>query len=104
MIQNSSQDLAELKEVIKIIQNELEILKNESSEKDKTLQKFRSYFQEEVHKRDKSYGELNKLEFARRQKKEIVDQQINEIEKQNMIILSLEKEMLQLRQQYEVGI
>lgn len=103
LIQNSSQDLAELKERIKIIQNELEILKNESSEKDKTLQKFRTYFQEEVHKRDKGYGELNKLEYSRRQKKEIVDQQINEIEKQNMIILALEKEMLQLRHQYEVS-
>jgi len=103
LIQNSSQDLAELKERIKIIQNELEILKNESSEKDKTLQKFRTYFQEEVHKRDKGYGELNKLEYSRRQKKEIVDQQINEIEKQNMIILALEKEMLQLRHQYEVA-
>ena len=31
LIQNSSQDLAELKERIKILQNELEILKNESS-------------------------------------------------------------------------
>jgi len=103
LIQNSSQDLAELKEMIKIIQNELEILKNESSEKDKTLQKFRAHFQEQVHKRDKSYAELNKLEFQRKQKKEIVDQQINEIEKQNMIILSLEKEMLQLRQQYETA-
>ena len=30
LIQNSSQDLAELKERIKILQNELEILKNES--------------------------------------------------------------------------
>lgn len=104
LIQNSSQDLAELKERIKIIQNELEILKNESSEKDKTLQKFRTYFQEEVQKRDKGYGELNKLEYTRKQKKEVVDQQINEIEKLNMIILALEKEMLQLRHQYEVKI
>ncbi len=103
LIQNSSQDLAELKERIKIIQNELEILKNESSEKDKTLHKFRTYFQEEVHKRDKGYGELNKLDYQRRQKKEIVDQQINEIEKQNVILLALEKEMLQLRHQYEVA-
>ena len=31
MIQNSSQDLAELKEQIKIMQNDLEILKNESA-------------------------------------------------------------------------
>ena len=40
LIQNSSQDLAELKERIKILQNELEILKNESSEKDRTLKEY----------------------------------------------------------------
>lgn len=36
-IQNSSQDLAEMKERIKILQNEVEILRNESSEKDRAL-------------------------------------------------------------------
>ena len=104
LIQNSSQDLAELKERIKITENELEILKNEASEKEKTLKKFEGYYQDELHKRDKGHAELNKLEYTRRQKKEIVDQQINEIEKQNMILMSLEKEMLQLRHQYEVYI
>jgi uncharacterized small protein (DUF1192 family) len=37
MIQDSSQDLAEMKERIKILQNEVEILRNESSEKDRAL-------------------------------------------------------------------
>lgn len=41
LIQNSSQDLAELKERIKILQNELEILKNESQEKERTLLEYR---------------------------------------------------------------
>ena len=40
LIQDSSQDLAELKERIKILQNELEILKNESMEKNKTIQDY----------------------------------------------------------------
>jgi len=103
LIQNSSQDLAELKERIKIIQNELEILKNESAEKDRTLMEYKHILQAEVHKRDKRHAKLNKLEYIRKQRKEVVDQQINEIEKQNMIILALEKEMLQLRHQYEVA-
>jgi chromosome segregation ATPase len=103
LIQNSTQDLAELKEKIKIVQNELEILKNESAEKDRTLMEYKHILQAEVHKRDKRHAKLNKLEYVRKQKKEVVDQQINEIEKQNMIILSLEKEMLNLRHQYEVA-
>jgi hypothetical protein len=46
---------------------------------------------------------LNRLEYSKKQKQEIADQQINEIEKQNMIILALEREMLKLRHQYEVA-
>jgi hypothetical protein len=36
-IQSSSQELAEMKERIKIFQNEVEILRNESTEKDHAL-------------------------------------------------------------------
>ena len=39
-IQNSAQDLAELKERIKILQNELAILKNESLEKVRTMKEY----------------------------------------------------------------
>ncbi len=46
---------------------------------------------------------MNRLEYSKKQKQEIADQQINEIEKQNMIILALEREMLKLRHQYEVA-
>ncbi|CAD8053214.1 unnamed protein product [Paramecium sonneborni] len=101
MIQNSSQDLAELKERIKILQNELEILKNESQEKERTLLEYRHCLQVEVHKKDRSHAKLNKLEYQRKAKKEIIDQNINEIQKLNMIISSLEKDMLNLRKQYE---
>ena len=102
MIQNSSQDLAELKERIKTLMNELEILKNESAEKDRTLMEYKHILQAEIQKRDKRYAKLNKLEYFKKQKKEVVDQQINEIEKQHMVIQSLERDMLNLRHQYEV--
>lgn len=103
MIQDSSQHLAELKEKIKILQNELEILKNEKTEKDRTLTEYKHILQLEIHRRDKRHAKLNKLEFTKKQKKEVVDQNINEIEKLNMIIMSLEKEMVNLRRQYEVA-
>eukprot|EP01016_Furgasonia_blochmanni_P038065 TRINITY_DN4558_c0_g1_i2.p2 TRINITY_DN4558_c0_g1~~TRINITY_DN4558_c0_g1_i2.p2 ORF type:complete len:551 (+),score=248.85 TRINITY_DN4558_c0_g1_i2:61-1653(+) len=103
MIQNSSQDLAELKEKIKILQNELEILKNESAEKDRTVLEYKHMLQGEIQTRDRRHVKLNKLEFTKKAKKEISDQQINEIEKLNMIILALEKEMFLLRHQYEAA-
>merc|ERR1712139_665458 len=42
MIQSSSQNLSEMKEKLKILQNEVEILRMESAGKDKALQKTRS--------------------------------------------------------------
>lgn len=103
LIQNSSQDLAELKERIKILQNELEILKNESSEKNKTIQDYNHMLQLEIHKRDQTKAKLNKYDLEKKEKKELVDQNTNEIEKLNMIIVSLQKDMQGLREQYELA-
>lgn len=63
MIQNSSQDLAEMKERIKILQNEVEILRNESSEKDRALVDIKHQVQLEIYKRDSKRAELNKKDF-----------------------------------------
>lgn len=101
LIQNSSQDLAELKEKIKIIQSELEILKSESTEKERTLTKVHQTIQNVQHERDKARAELNKKEYEKKDLIEKGNQQANEIAKLNMIILSLEKDMLDIRKHYE---
>lgn len=62
-IQNSSQDLAEMKERIKILQNEVEILRNESAEKDRALVDIKHLVQKEIYKRDGFRAELNKKEY-----------------------------------------
>ncbi len=103
MIQNSSQDLAEMKERIKILGNELEILKNESSEKERSLQEYKLILQQEIHKRDGIKTSLNKRQYKSKQTYQQVDQNISEIEKLNMVIFALEKEMLSLKQKYEVA-
>ena len=64
MIQNSSQDLAEMKERIKILQNEVEILRNESSEKDRKLGDCKKQVQTEIQSRDSYRSDLNKKEFG----------------------------------------
>ena len=48
-IQNSSQDLAEMKERIKILQNEVEILRNESAEKDRALIAIKHEVQKDIY-------------------------------------------------------
>jgi uncharacterized small protein (DUF1192 family) len=67
-IQNCSQDLAEMKERIKILQNEVEILRNESAEKDRLLVKIKHEVAGEVTMRDRYRKELNMLELEFKKK------------------------------------
>ena len=90
MIQNSSQDLAEMKERIKILQNEVEILRNESSEKDRALISAKHDVQKQIYDRDTKRAELNKEEFKYNEKKAVSNQKGNEGDKLNLIINQLE--------------
>eukprot|EP00347_Sterkiella_histriomuscorum_P000313 403376359 len=98
-----SQDLAEMKERIKILQNEVEILRNESSEKDRALVDIRHQVQKEIYKRDSLRAELNKKDFVYKSKQSIIGQKINEGDKLNLIINSLQKEMNDLIYKYEMA-
>lgn len=61
-----------MKERIKILQNEVEILRNESSEKDRSLIDIKHQVQKEIYKRDSLRAELNKKDFVYKQKKSII--------------------------------
>ena len=100
-IQNSSQQLAELKQRIKISQNELEILKNESTEKEKSFLKLVASTKQQIHERDKKLAQLNKSEFEKQKLTEQGNQQASEIEKLDMITRSLQGDMLEIRKHYE---
>ena len=100
-IQNSSQDLAEMKERIKILQNEVEILRNESAEKDRSLIEVKHNVQKATYMRDSHRTDLNKNEYKFRQKQSIIGQKINESDKLSLIINSLQKEMNNLIYEYE---
>ena len=100
-IQNSSQDLAEMKERIKILQNEVEILRNESSEKDRALVDVKHAVSKQINTRDTKRAELNKLEVRFKDKEAISNQKGNESDKLNLIINSLEKDMNDLTSKYE---
>lgn len=78
-----------MKERIKILQNEVEILRNESSEKDRVLFDCKKQVQNEIQKRDSLRQDLNKKEFEYKNKMSIIGQKINEGDKLNLIINSL---------------
>ena len=93
LIQASSQALAEMKEKIKILQNEVEILRNESLAKDRALQRERLAHQTAQLARDQLRLDTNRNMAVYRKKQEGVEQQIVEIDKLNSIINGMEKEM-----------
>jgi hypothetical protein len=96
-IQNSSQDLADMKDRLKILNSEVETLREESAEKEKSLTKAKHNVQVEVNIRDNLRSFLSKQQLALLQKKTELGRQVAEIEKLNANIDLLENEMKQQR-------
>jgi len=104
LIQATQQAAAEMREKLGILQNEIDILHNESVAKDKSLGKERMETQNVTAQRDGLRAEANRVLFAYREKQEVVDQQIAEIDKLNSIINNVEKEMVRVKRMYEVAV
>ena len=92
-----------MNERIKILQNEVEILRNESADKDVRLEKLRKEVAQQIQERDTSRADLNKKELIQKNKLRIINQRINEGDKHNLIINSLQKEMNSLIFKYETA-
>lgn len=102
--QASSQAVAEMKEKIKILMNEVEILRNENSLKDKVLYKERLGHQQSCNHRDQMRLEANRLQATYREKQELVEQHIVDIDKVNGIISGMESDMLSVKKRYEFAV
>lgn len=104
LIQATSQGLAEWKEKIKILQNEVDILSSEVIAKDVKLAKSRLAHQGEITTRDNNRAEVNKQLVDYRKAREAVEQQLVEIDKLNAIINTIERDMLRLKRHYETAV
>lgn len=103
-IQSSQQALAETKEKIKILQNEVEILGAESALKDRALYKERLEHSGSFNVRDQLRAETNKVQGAAKEHEGLVGQLVAEIENLNAVINGIEREMLKLKRSYEVSV
>lgn len=101
LIQSSAQAVAEMREKIRILHNEVEILSNERAAKDMALTKEDNAHQQAQNQRDALRQDLNRLLSEYRHRQSNVEQQIQEIDKLNTVIRSLEKEIESLKVQYE---
>lgn len=100
----SAQALAEMKEKIKILQNEVEILRAESVAKDKALSKERLDHQNAFTQRDALRAEQNKHMVLEKEKKAVVAQLAAETDNLNSLINGIEKDMLKLKKRYEAAV
>ncbi|EGR31626.1 hypothetical protein IMG5_105660 [Ichthyophthirius multifiliis] len=102
MIQNSFQNLAELKERIKITQNEIEILKNEALEKEQSKVQFEISLKVQINLRDRQNFQLNRFQYKRKTSRQFVDQNVSEIEKLNMIFQGLDMQIKSVTRKFEL--
>jgi len=103
-ISASAQALAEMKEKIRILQNEVEILRAESVSKDRALSKERIEHQNAFYARDALRAEQNKHMAAEKEMKAQVAQLAAETDNLNSLINGIEKDMLQLKKRYEQAV
>lgn len=104
MIQSSSQDLSEKKEKLKILQNEVEILRMESAAKDRSLATTRMKAQRQVVQRDQLRTDYTRIFTKAQALNEQVGQFVIEIDKLNLIINTIEREMVVLKRAYEKAV
>ncbi len=101
LLQGSTQATAEIKEKIRILNNEVEVLGNESLSKDTALIKEKSAHSQAQNHRNTLRQDMNRLLSEYRSKQGNVEQQIMEIDKLNVVINNLEKDMLDLKSKFE---
>eukprot|EP00922_Rhytidocystis_sp_ex-Travisia-forbesii_P030641 GHVS01045236.1.p1 GENE.GHVS01045236.1~~GHVS01045236.1.p1 ORF type:complete len:792 (+),score=129.65 GHVS01045236.1:192-2567(+) len=103
-IQACEQQLAEMKERHKVLSNEVDILKMESMDKDRTLAKTRISCQRLHEERDRLRTHYAGSSSKGNSMSGQVEQHILEIDKLNSIINVIEKEMVQLKRSYEIAV
>eukprot|EP00771_Trimastix_marina_P000541 gnl/Trimastix_PCT/1561.p1 GENE.gnl/Trimastix_PCT/1561~~gnl/Trimastix_PCT/1561.p1 ORF type:complete len:918 (+),score=462.55 gnl/Trimastix_PCT/1561:99-2852(+) len=100
-IQESVQILAEMRERIKVLENEREILHNEQLIKEKALMDTTLGVQSRRNKRDARRLSYNKILAELREYDIQMDQQISDIDKLSATINAMEAQMLSLKKEYE---
>ncbi|KAJ3409840.1 hypothetical protein HDV05_004193 [Chytridiales sp. JEL 0842] len=100
-IQAITQRSAEMKEKIKILSNEIEILRHEIMSKDRELTKKRQENTASYAVRDAAKNDANKLLATYRSRRDQIDQHLSRIETLNTLINAAEEDMVHLKHRYE---
>ena len=101
MIKNCAQALAENKEKIKILQNEVEILRNEVLENDQKLRDKQHKLKREVFEYDKQGKEISQLKESYNEKIELTIQQSKELANFDKILQEIHRDVKNFTRKYE---
>jgi len=104
LITASSQSIGEMKEKLRILGNEVDILREEVLSKDTILNKAHVGHTASTVDREQLRMELNRTLASFREKQDNVDKQIAEVDRLNSLISNYEREMLRLKKEYETQI
>ena len=104
LIQTSTQKAAEMREKIKILQNEIEILRTAVSQKDRQLQKQRLKHVNAITIRDSLRNEVAKQHRIEQDMSNKKEQQRMDIAKLNLLINQNEEIMVDQRKRYEKAV
>ncbi|KAJ3024068.1 hypothetical protein HKX48_007248 [Thoreauomyces humboldtii] len=100
-IQATTQRAAEMKEKIKILLNEIEILRHEIMHKDRELTTRRQTNTAAYAQRDSAKNEANKLLLQYRERRGEIDQNLSRIETLQLLIAAAESDLISLRSRHE---
>lgn len=104
LIQNSTQAHAEMREKIKILENEVKILRNESRTKAEAVTKMMIKTAQAINVRDQLRLRSNVTHIEFRERQSTVEQQVLQVDKLNQIINNVEDHMLRVKVQYEQAV
>ncbi|RKO93586.1 hypothetical protein BDK51DRAFT_24341, partial [Blyttiomyces helicus] len=102
-IQATLQRAAEMKEKIKILSNEIEILRHEIMNKDRELARRRQQNTAAYALRDGAKNEANKLLAQYRERRDEIEQHLSRIETYNMLIAAAEADLQTLKDRHEAA-
>ncbi|KAI8998429.1 hypothetical protein BC832DRAFT_235383 [Gaertneriomyces semiglobifer] len=100
-IQVTTQRAAEMKEKIRILSNEIDILRHEIANKDRELAKRRQANTAAYAQRDSAKNEANKLLLEYRERRDEIDQHLSRIEALQLMITAAETDLVALKARHE---
>lgn len=104
LIQTSTQRAGEMREKIKILHNEIEILQQSANNKDRKVKQEKRKYASIVVLRDNLQLELGKQRYLKERMREQEERKRLNIDRLNQIINMAEDEMVKLRKRYEAAV